>query len=315
MSKEIDYLFEDPVINSQKYALVSIVGPHMPQKCDTWGLKVRGVAENLDRAKAMSQRILKVDKDYDIYTVEVGKFFPLTVEPHEVSDVEYQNSQLNDLVKNYLKNKELANDHWHERKNEMIQKAIKEGKNQEEMANKPEHPIAVLQRIMHYEQTIKETEEQLATLKEDLLASKNKFESYTEEERMLANKEIQSSLTNENSVPKIEETEMSINDIRKQIASDLNIAEVENENENEIENEIENVDPVEITVGKLKTLERDLEELYTLQKTLPSNPLSDVSKKIASIKTEIATLKEKLNNKDLVNLYINQNYQNSQYNF
>ena len=311
MSKEIDYLFEDPVINSQKYALISIVGPHMPQKCDTWGLKVRGVAENLDRAKAMSQKILKVDKDYDIYTVEVGKFFPLTVEPHDVSDVEYQNSQLNDLVKNYLKNKELANDHWYERKNEMIQKAIKEGKNQEEMANKPEHPIAVLQRIMHYQQTIKETEEQLVTLKEDLIASKNKFESYTEEERMLANKEIQSSLSNENTVSKEQETEMSINDIRKQIANDLNVTEIENENEN--------VDQVQITVSKLQTLERDLEELNTLQNTLqntlPSNPQSDVSKKISSIKSEIANLKEKLNDKDLVNLYINQNYQNSQYNF
>ena len=309
MSKEIDYLFEDPVISNQKYALVSIVGPHMPQKCDTWGLKVRGIAENLDRAKAMSQKILKVDNDYDIYTVEVGKFFPLTVEPHDVSDVEYQNSQLNDLVKNYLKNKELANDHWYERKNEMIQKAIKEGKNQEEMANKPEHPIAVLQRIAHYEQTIKETEEQLNTLKEDLYASKNKFENYTEEERMLANKEIQSSLGNDNPVVQEEENEMSINDIRKQIANDLNIAEVENVDD------IENVDQVQITVSKLQTLERDLEELTILQKTLPSNPLSDVSKKISSVKLEIYNLKEKLNNKDLVNSYINQNYQNSQYNF
>ena len=38
--KVIDYLFEDPEITNQKYALVSIVGPHMPQKCDVWGLKV-----------------------------------------------------------------------------------------------------------------------------------------------------------------------------------------------------------------------------------------------------------------------------------
>jgi hypothetical protein len=308
MSKEIDYLFEDPVISNQKYALVSIVGPHMPQKCDTWGLKVRGIAENLDRAKVMSQKILKIDNDYDIYTVEVGKFFPLTVEPHDVSDVEYQNSQLNELVKNYLKNKELANDHWYERKNEMIQKAIKEGKNQEEMANKPEHPIAVLQRIVHYEQTIKETEEQLNTLKEDLIASKNKFENYTEEERMLANKEIQSKINpvvKEEEEEEEEENEMSINDIRKQIANDLNITDVEN---------VENVENVEITVSKLKTLERDLEELNILHKTQP-NPLGDVSKKISSVKTEIYNLKEKLNNKDLVNSYINQNYQNSQYTF
>lgn len=45
MSKTIDYLFEDPPITGQTYALVSIVGPHMPQKCDVWGLKIRGVCK------------------------------------------------------------------------------------------------------------------------------------------------------------------------------------------------------------------------------------------------------------------------------
>ena len=71
MSKEnlensIDYLFEDPPIPSQQYALISIVGPHMPQKCDVWGLKVRAVAGSIEEAKKLSQKILRVDNNYDI---------------------------------------------------------------------------------------------------------------------------------------------------------------------------------------------------------------------------------------------------------
>ena len=101
MSKEnsIDYLFEDPPISNQQYALVSIVGPNMPQKCDTWGLKIRGTTDTLEKAKTMCQKILKIDNNYDIYTVEVGKFFPLVVEPHQIQDIEYQNQQLNTLIK------------------------------------------------------------------------------------------------------------------------------------------------------------------------------------------------------------------------
>ena len=67
--KEIDYLFEDPEIKTQKFALVSIVGPGLPQKCNVWGLKVRGTAETLEQAKALSQKIMRVDENFDIYTL------------------------------------------------------------------------------------------------------------------------------------------------------------------------------------------------------------------------------------------------------
>jgi hypothetical protein len=189
-SKSIDYLFEDPEIPSQKYALVSIVGPHMPQKCDVWGLKIRGTTDSVDKAKSLCKRLLKLDNNYDIYTVEVGKFFPLAVEPNEIGDIEYQNDQLNTLVKSYLENKESANEMWHKRKIEMIDQAVKEGKNQEEFSNKPEHPISILQRIRNYEDSITETERSLETLKNELEASREKFSFYTQEERENALKEF-----------------------------------------------------------------------------------------------------------------------------
>jgi hypothetical protein len=189
MSKEnsIDYLFEDPPISNQQYALVSIVGPNMPQKCDTWGLKIRGSTDTLEKAKTMCQKILKIDNNYDIYTVEVGKFFPLVVEPHQIQDIEYQNEQLNTLIKSYLENREIANEQWHSRKNEMVQEAIKEGKSTE----KPkEHPISIMQQIYMHNEDIQKAQEKVNNLKEKLNSN------YTEVEREEANLEFNKILKN-----------------------------------------------------------------------------------------------------------------------
>ena len=76
-SKTIDYLFEDPPINGQTFALVSIVGPNLQQKCNVYGLKVRGVANSLESAKTMSLKLTKIDPDFDI---EFEEFAELIVE-------------------------------------------------------------------------------------------------------------------------------------------------------------------------------------------------------------------------------------------
>lgn len=314
----IDYLFEDPAIHNQQYALVSIVGPHMNQKCDVWGLKVRGTAESLDRAKALSQKILQVDNHYDIYTVEVGKFFPLAVEPTQIDNIEYQNEQLNQLMKGYLQNKESASDFWHKRKNEMIQEAIKEGKSQSELANRPEHPIAVLQRINNYEQTLKEMQENITELEENLKASKDKFSNYTEEERTLAYKEIEKDTNNSNQLPTIQEIQEidenteTVEDIRKQILDDKYSLISGGATEDD------SMESMESIINKINNLEIEIPEMISLKNGLSSSSLSykRIEETISNSQKELQILKDKLNNKDLVNDYINTNYPNPKdYNF
>ena len=53
ITKEIDYLFEDPPVSGQTYGLVSIVGPNLQQKCNVYGIKIRGVTDSLEKAKTM----------------------------------------------------------------------------------------------------------------------------------------------------------------------------------------------------------------------------------------------------------------------
>lgn len=305
--KSIDYLFEDPPLPNQKYALVSIVGPNMPQKCDVWGLKVRGVANSINEAKTLSQKILRIDNNYDIYTVDVGKFFPLVVDPLEINDIEYQNEQLNTLIKNYLENRETANEFWHKRKAEMIEQAIKEGKSQEELANKPEHPIAVLQRVKNYEKTLQEMEENLENLKQDLLLSKKKFDSYSEEERLVAQKELQTAIKESVTVEN-KQTEISVEEIRNQL---LNNFDLNQNNTNDTQsNHLDNI------ITQIKTLETELQEMISFKNSITQSSAPSAYKRveqnITDIELELSNLKNKLNNKEVVNQYINENYNNPQ---
>lgn len=305
-AKTIDFLFEDPEIPSQKYALVSIVGPHMKQKCDVWGLKIRGTADTIDAAKNLCKRLLRIDNNYDIYTVEVGKFFPLNVDPLQIDNIEYQNDQLNTLIKSYLENKSNANELWHKRKIEMIEEAINEGKNQTEFANKPEHPISVLQRIRNYEDAIIEAEKSLQSLKDDLEKAQDKFTSYTQDEKELALKEIDSVKVVEEEEPK----SFSVEEIRGEIEKEMNNIEASCTTE---------TSPIEETLNRVKLLQEELEELQSLKNSLSSSSTpkvyNKIQKTISNIESELKTLKAKLNDSNSVNNYINHNYQNSQYNF
>ena len=308
--KTIDYLFEDPPISNQRFALISIVGPHVPQKCDTWGIKVRGVAESIEKAKAMTQKLMKIDNNYDIYTVEVGKFFPLAVEPHEVGEVEYENQQLNDLIKSYLANREAANEQWHQRKAEMIKDAIREGKAQEEMAKKPEHPIAVLQRIKSFEEQIKSLQEDMDSVVQDLELSKKKFQTYTDEERATADAEIKSALKQiSNETNETTEQDLSLQDIRKQLGVGINELDTEN---SDTDNSIKHV------LAEIESTEQEIQELDAMKKSVDRSNSPHVYKRVCQQITELQTtlekLKLKLNDSEHVNSFINDNYSGSEWN-
>jgi hypothetical protein len=307
VTKTIDYLSEDTVIPSQKYALISIVGPHMKQKCDVWGLKVRGVCDSLDAAKVLTKKIMKYDKDYDIYTVDVGKFVPLSVEPYDVSNVEYENEQLNSLVKGYLENKELANEHWNSRKQEMMKDALRDGRSesQQELSNKKEHPVAVLQRMTSFEDKMKELQEQMDDLTSDLTLTKDKYNSYTDVERQLANDELKSAIKTVTHESKDVVVEQTIEEIRSEIMKDSEfIVESESKNEN-----------VEDILKRLQNLELEIADLTTTLSLVDESTTQSVHTRLTKNLEEVLEskrlLKEKLVNAESINNYINSNYKDS----
>jgi hypothetical protein len=276
----VDYLSEDSPIAGQKFALISIIGPHMNQKCDVYGLKVKGVADSIEKAKAMSARLVKADPEFDIYTVEVGKFFPLDVEPSDIQDVEYQNQQLNLLIKSYLENRQHANDQYSERKNKMMQDAIREGKNQKEILDKKEHPVAVLQRISSFQDKIKKLQDELLTVQDDLKLTQDKYEAYSEEEKQSVQAEINKVL----GTPHTQE-------------------------------EPETVSPVNVDelISQLQALDSDISELKnklnaTSEEHSP-NMFNKLNSEMLELNSKKESLKEILTNKQLVNDYVNSSFE------
>lgn len=298
MTKKIDVLIEDPPISGQRYALITIVGPHLKQKCDVNGIKIRGVVDSVEKAKQLTKRLMNIDNDYDIYTVEVGKFFPLNVDPMEVQDVQYENEQLNALVKNYLQNRQDANDHYHKRKADLMKKAIEEGKKegQEELAKKQEHPISVLQRKLQYEDKLKELKEEVNSLEADLELTTTKYiTNYTDEERQLANDEFKTIVGEDVTEQPVQER--SIEDIRNEIAT-----EIATEN-------TQNTTPLQETLDNLKLIEQKISEFNTtlndIDQEVSPNIYNNIVTKLSSLNVNRDSLIQKLQDPTLVNNFVN----------
>ncbi len=307
--KKVDYLSEDPYITGQRYCLVTIIGPHVQPKADVWGIKVRYVGETMEQMKKMAKQLRQMDPDYNIFIMEMGKFGPLNISPEQVSENEYLEEKLNEMVKGYLENRELAKQHWHERKNEMMKEAIKDGKNQEELASRPEHPVSVLQRVNNYKDKLKSLQEQLDSLQEDLRLSEEKYSTYSEEDRVFAENELNKLINEDKDSPNVtskEETLKSISDIKSELLEHVETDESNDTIDTSVSNEIEHV------LSELKLVDSEIAEITQIKNKINPSETPNYYKKISEQLDEFlskqAQLKEKLQNVNSINEYINNNY-------
>jgi hypothetical protein len=187
MSRKIDYLSEDAPINGQAVALISIIGPHMRQKCDVWGIKIKGTASSEEEADKMGKRLQALDPDIDIFRVPVGKFFPLAIDPASADNTIYQDEQLNELIKQNKLNRMQAKDHFEQRKQKMMEDAIREGKGG---SNSVEHPVALLDRVNTTERRIKELTQELESLQKTRDLTQLKFNELSVDEKVKATDEF-----------------------------------------------------------------------------------------------------------------------------
>lgn len=107
-----DLLIEDPVINNQTWAVVSLITPKSVKNCNKFLLKVKGIYSSHQRANDEAIKFHKKEKDFPVFTIEVGKWIPYSdssKEKHVLLD------ELNELMKLYLDERKEANDS-HERR-------------------------------------------------------------------------------------------------------------------------------------------------------------------------------------------------------
>lgn len=106
-----------------EYALVSMVGPEMPQRAKINGIKVRGVGtleECRKRAQELHDHDAKKNTAVDSYVIEMGRWLPLTLTTKEARDagmtLDFQESRLQEFFDEMRKNKDKYDDDMANRK-------------------------------------------------------------------------------------------------------------------------------------------------------------------------------------------------------
>ena len=79
------------------------------------GVKVRGVYGNPKEAEIKAKKLQAKDKYHNIFMGEVGKWTPWDPSPHEIKDQEYNNDQLNTLMKKYHENEDAREQFFEQR--------------------------------------------------------------------------------------------------------------------------------------------------------------------------------------------------------
>jgi hypothetical protein len=129
MSNKIDYLTEDEPIKEQNYVCMSFLSPEGISNCKIRGVKIRGVFSTLEEASKQAKKLQEVDPAFHVFVGEVGKWLPWDPEPDSVKDQIYREEELQKLMKGYLENQEKAKQVEQQRKQQMVEDAVKQTMN------------------------------------------------------------------------------------------------------------------------------------------------------------------------------------------
>ena len=111
-------------VPGQLFALISIVGPDMPQKNEHLGLKIRGCFASKDDAELHAKRLQKEDALVDIYVVDMYKWLLIPPDRLQIDNVHYNDEKLEEIFAKYRQNQQEAASHFEKRKRDMMAKPL-----------------------------------------------------------------------------------------------------------------------------------------------------------------------------------------------
>jgi hypothetical protein len=104
------------------------------------GIKVRGSYDTLQEAQARAELLRRIDNNkHNIYIAQVGCWCPWAANPDDVGDVVYTETQLNTLMKEYVKNKDSTDAFYDERKRDLIARTVQENKSKMQQIKEDEY--------------------------------------------------------------------------------------------------------------------------------------------------------------------------------
>jgi hypothetical protein len=125
-TKYIDYLTEDDPIPRQNWVCISFLSPEGIKNCNIRGLKIRGVYDTRQEADARAKYLQNIDPDFHVFVGQVGLWLPWDPDPNDAEDQEYQEKELNDLMKGYKENLVKTRKMEEQRKRDMIEKNMQD---------------------------------------------------------------------------------------------------------------------------------------------------------------------------------------------
>ena len=122
----VDYLTEDTFLPSdQKFVCISFL-TDSEKKTTLSGIKIRGVFSNYEVACAHAKKVQSIDPYFNVFVGDMGKWLPFDPNPDSeaVKESEYQNDQLNNIMKSYVENQEKAKVFHEQRKTELMRQSV-----------------------------------------------------------------------------------------------------------------------------------------------------------------------------------------------
>lgn len=182
MSEAIDYLDEDTFLpKSQKFVCLSFLKSE-DNKVTLSGIKIRGVFETYEAACSHAKKVQEMDKYFNVFVGEMGKWLPFDPNPSKVENAEYANEQLNNIMKEYKLNQEKAKIYYEKQKNEKLVKSLTESlsineKNKKKLEKKANNMTGKSKEKTLSE--IKNIEDRMKELKKKSDTLKNKYKDIT----------------------------------------------------------------------------------------------------------------------------------------
>jgi hypothetical protein len=86
------------------------------------GVKVGGVYNTIDEARARSKKLHKKNPLFHVFIGQVGYWLPFDPDSSRIDDQQYANEQLNQLMKEYRENQKAQKEMWEKDKMERLEK-------------------------------------------------------------------------------------------------------------------------------------------------------------------------------------------------
>lgn len=163
-----DFLYEKRETLEQQY------DEKVDFQTSTRGLKIRGTYGSYREAKKRSEQIAKFDTNHHVYIGQIGHWLPWDPDPHEVPEQEYQEKELNTLMKKYRENLVCKDQFFEERNREKMDTALKQNSNTKKVNEKDQKELS----------KVRNTVAQKDKILNDVLEKKRKDEKDEKDEKI-----------------------------------------------------------------------------------------------------------------------------------